>query len=670
MDGSASGSSVAAESEVSTFEAELTRLMREYDRLREREQLYRASGEVGKRFVWSADSNGKLTSISQMISLLTGVSEDQALRGGWARVVHSEDHERVSAAWRRSLSTGDPFEVEFKALFPDGSVRAACARAIPFRDEQGNIVRWYGSTEEIHEERDAARCRREAEARRREIEDLYRYSVELSRQIVWKADTQGSMLYLSERFREVTGEDPEKGCGDGWQDFLHPHDRDAVVGRLAQSLVDGSRLYVEFRLRGPDGNYRFFCCRAAPQLDARGNPVSWYGSVEDIDERKRAEIARREVEERYRLAAKATNDAIWDADKLNGGVEWSEAAPDVLGWPAMKRRTSTAWWESRIHPEDKIRVLESYHEAFVSGKSRWTEAYRFLRADGSYADLLDRGFIIRSEDGRAVRAVGAIADLTERYRAEAELQRIQAELVHVSRVKAMGTMASTLAHELNQPLTAVSNYVRGARRMMEDKGGGPLLMEAMEAAESSALRAGQIVRRLRELVSNGTVGTAVEHLPKLIEEANVLAFLDEELHGIRHRVEIAPDAQWVRADRIQIQQVLINLIRNAVEAMKESPVREVVISTGLGPDGMIQTSVADTGPGIPPDRIDSLFSEFMTTKKEGMGIGLPISRTIVEAHDGQIWAANREGGGAVFCFTLPRAEGPRAEGIKEDPPLL
>jgi two-component system sensor kinase FixL len=255
-----------------------------------------------------------------------------------------------------------------------------------------------------------------------------------------------------------------------------------------------------------------------------------------------------------------------------------------------------------------------------------------------------------------------MADLTERHRAEAEIRRMQAELIHVSRVSAMGAMASALAHELNQPLAAVANFLSGARRLATADGGpNPELIAALDAAGSGAQRAGEILRRLRELVSRGAVSVDVEHLPTLVEEAGVLAFVDEKLRRISHSTAIQPAAEWVRADRIQIQQVLINLVRNAIEAMDGSRRRDVLISAGPAAGEMVEIAVADSGHGIAPEHMDELFSQFMTTKSGGMGIGLPICRTIVEAHGGKIWAENRPEGGAVFRFTLPAAREPKPE---------
>jgi two-component system sensor kinase FixL len=271
--------------------------------------------------------------------------------------------------------------------------------------------------------------------------------------------------------------------------------------------------------------------------------------------------------------------------------------------------------------------------------------------------VLDRGYIIRDASGRAYRAVGAISDRTERRRARAEIERMQAELIQVSRLSAMGAMASTLAHELNQPLTAITSYIRGGRRLMEDfaKPGMQAAQEALDAAETAALQAGKIVRHIRQFVARGAVSIRGENLEKLIEDAEILAFVDEHIHGVTHRIEFDPAARWVKVDRIQIQQVLINLIRNGIQAMEESPRREVLITTRAVAGSMAEISVADTGTGLSEDIRDALFLPFRTTKVEGMGIGLSISRTIVEAHGGKIVAEDREGGGTLFRFTLPLA---------------
>jgi two-component system sensor kinase FixL len=249
---------------------------------------------------------------------------------------------------------------------------------------------------------------------------------------------------------------------------------------------------------------------------------------------------------------------------------------------------------------------------------------------------------------------GFIRDLTERQQTEARLQDLQAELVHVSRLTAMGEMASALAHELNQPLSAIANYMKGSRRLLE---GSPdehatILREAMDKAAEQALRAGQIIRRLRDFVTRGESERRVEDVKKLVEEASALALVGAKDRGVRVRFEFDPRTDFVLADKVQIQQVLLNLMRNAIEAMEEAAKRELVVSTASAPDHMVEISVADTGTGIAPEISAQLFQPFITTKRQGMGVGLSISRTIVEAHGGSIVTRPNPGAGTVFSFTL------------------
>lgn len=250
---------------------------------------------------------------------------------------------------------------------------------------------------------------------------------------------------------------------------------------------------------------------------------------------------------------------------------------------------------------------------------------------------------------------GFIRDLTERQQAEARLQELQTELVHISRLTALGEMASALAHEINQPLSAIANYLKGTRLLLgRDEVPHERVAEAVERAATEALRAGEIIRRLRDFVARGETERTIESLPKLVEEASALALVGAKEHGIRVKYDFSPAVDLVLADRVQIQQVVLNLVRNAVDAMveAESARRDLTISIKAGEGNMAQVSVIDTGLGIAPDVTDKLFQPFITTKRTGMGVGLSISRTIVEAHGGSIWARGASRGGAEFGFTV------------------
>ena len=249
---------------------------------------------------------------------------------------------------------------------------------------------------------------------------------------------------------------------------------------------------------------------------------------------------------------------------------------------------------------------------------------------------------------------GFIRDLTERQKTESRLQELQSELVHISRLTAMGEMASTLAHELNQPLSAISNYLKGSRRLLEAQTDerSAMMRDALDKAAEQAIRAGQIIRRLRDFVARGESERRVENITKLVEEASALALVGAKDQAIRVRFRFDPSVELVLADKIQIQQVLLNLMRNAVEAMQDSRQAELLLAAAPADNDMVRITVADTGSGIAPDVASQLFQPFVTTKQQGMGVGLSICRTIVESHGGQIWAEPNPGGGTVFHFTL------------------
>jgi two-component system, LuxR family, sensor kinase FixL len=259
-----------------------------------------------------------------------------------------------------------------------------------------------------------------------------------------------------------------------------------------------------------------------------------------------------------------------------------------------------------------------------------------------------------NQDGRRL-FTGFVRDLTERQQTDRRLQELQEGLLHVSRLRSMGQMAAALAHELNQPLTATANYVRAALRLLDSAEPNlPRVRQAMNLAAQQTVRSGEIIRRLRAFVARGEVTRRPESVAKLIEEASALALVGAKEHGIKVLIRIEADLPNAEVDRVQIQQVLLNLIRNAVESMEACDVRELTVDT-VAQDGTVLVRVADTGGGIPPEIEAKLFQPFVTTKPEGMGIGLSVCRTIVEAHGGRLWVQPNAGTGSVFNFTLPVA---------------
>lgn len=254
---------------------------------------------------------------------------------------------------------------------------------------------------------------------------------------------------------------------------------------------------------------------------------------------------------------------------------------------------------------------------------------------------------------------GFIRDLTERQQAERRLHDLQGELAHVSRVSAMGTLATSIAHELNQPLTAIANYVEAVKELLDapDDDRIDVAREALGECAAQSVRAGQIVRRLRDFISRGESDRRVTSLRRVVSEASALALIGAGERGIEVQVTLDPRADLVLIDRIQVQQVILNLVRNALDAMRDSDVRRLRIRSRQGPPGFVEVSIEDSGPGLPDHVAERLFEPFISTKSEGMGLGLSICHTIITGHDGRIWADSSTLGGTAFHFTIVDASG-------------
>ncbi len=369
--------------------------------------------------------------------------------------------------------------------------------------------------------------------------------------------------------------------------------------------------------------------------------------------RAHGELSARETH--LRLILNTIPDAMILIDEKGLIRAFSPTAERLFGWPveeAIGQNVSVLM--PAPHREAHDGYLERYYR---TGERRIIGLGRVVvgqRRDGSTFPMELAVGEMRTVEGRFF--TGFVRDLTERQEAEARLQELQSDLVRVSRLTALGEMASALAHELNQPLTAISNYLKGSRRLLATGSAGLDRVEtALDLAAEQALRAGVIIRRLREFVSRGETERRIEDLPKLVEEASALALVGAREHGVRVSFNIDPTVDHVLADKVQIQQVLLNLIRNGIDAMDESPVRELTITVEPVDADFARVSVADTGAGVSPDFADQLFQPFVTSKRTGMGVGLSISRTIIETHGGRIGFAPNPGGGTVFSFTLQRA---------------
>ena len=381
------------------------------------------------------------------------------------------------------------------------------------------------------------------------------------------------------------------------------------------------------------------------------------GIIHDTTQQHTVERELRATAERLRSILALVPDAIVIIDERGAIDFFGAAAERLFGWRAEDvRGRNVAMLMPAPYHDRHDGYLQRYRE---TGEQRIIGIGRIVvgqRRDGSTFPM-ELAVGEMSIGGRRL-FTGFVRDLTEHQLAEKRLQTLQSELLHVSRLSAMGEMAAALAHELNQPLTAIINWTQAARRLLDrpDEPVNPKALEFMEKAIGQANRAGQIIRRLRDFIGKGESEHRVEDVNQVVEEAAALALVGAQEHGVRATLELGAGLPPVLVDKVQIQQVIINLVRNALEAMATVERRALVVSTGPLDDGTVEVRVADSGPGLAPEVLAQLFQPFVTTKEKGMGIGLSISRSIVDNHGGRLQATPNPGGGVVFSFALRAAE--------------
>ena len=436
--------------------------------------------------------------------------------------------------------------------------------------------------------------------------------------------------------------------------ILLPPGQENEEHEILQRIGKGERIeHFETHRRRKDGQIIDVSVTISPVRDSVGTIVGASKIARDISAAKKAQQMLLEREAHLQSVLDTVPDAMIVIDTRGIIQSFSSAAERMFGYSAQEASGRNV---SILMPEPDRGRHDGYLDRYMeTGERRIIGIGRLVvgqRRDGSTFPMELAIGEVRLGDRRLF--TGFIRDLTEREQTQQKLQELQAELVHMARFTALGEMASTLAHELNQPLTAVASYLNGARRLID---GGrsqdlPLARGAIENAAEQALRAGQIIRRLREFVARGESDPQREDIRSLVEEASALALVGAREVGVRFTLDVAEGVPAVLADRVQVQQVVLNLMRNAIEAMHTSPVRELRVAIFPVAGDLVQIDVVDTGSGIAPEILPELFQPFVTSKPHGMGVGLSISRTIVESHGGRLWAEARPGGGTIFHMTM------------------
>lgn len=559
-------------------------------------------------------------------------------------------------------------------------LRTACSATLPeIMDELLRTGRWEG--ELVHTARDGRRLemasrwhlqrnakgrpvsiletdndiadRKRAEAAAARHREELQLIIDRIPALVWTSRSDRTPDYVSARWEE-SGYSRTDFLAD-WRLLTHPEDLERLTVAREQSRERSEPLTVEHRVRHKDGSYRWHLSHDFPWRDETGATIKWYGVSIDIEDRKQAEqaLARNQIylTEAQRLSRTgsfawkpATGQAIWSAEARR---MW-QLGPDEEPTPEFVL--------GRVHPDDRAEFERVLEQAGL-GAERFDFEHRCVMPDGSvrYIRAVAQAHV---DDAGAVEFLGAAIDLTEAKQAEEALQQTQAELAHLTRVTTMGELAASIAHEVSQPLAGIITHGEASLRWLNRA--EPELDEVRSGIQNmigDGRRAAEVIRKLRALARRAEMSPALHRLDEVLEDALTLVQREIANHRVRLELDLAPDLPPVNVDRVHLQQVFINLVLNAIQAMDavEDRPRRLAIRAGRGGSGEVWITFRDSGIGIDAKAKERLFEPFYTTKTEGMGMGLAISRTIMAAHGGRIWAPDDEPPGASFCIALPAA---------------
>jgi len=481
-------------------------------------------------------------------------------------------------------------------------------------------------------------------------EDRLRLVIDTIPAHVWSARPDGSIDFINQRFLEFFGRSMEDILGWGWGSLVHPDDLTRLVGQWQAAVATGEPMESEARLRRMDGEYRWLLIRNVPLRDKLGNIVSWYGTAIDIEERHRAEDALRQSEGFLAEAQRLSKTGSFGWSVSTGEIRWSEETFRIFQYDRAMKPTLELILE-RVHPDDALHVKQAIESASTYERDFQLQ-YRLVMPDSSVKYVHVVAHALNDESDRIV--LGAVMDVTERKRAEEALREAQANLARVSRVTTMGELTASLAHEIRQPIAAAGTDARTCLRWLRRD--EPDVAEAREAASrvvGDVTRAADIISSISLLFKKGALQRELVDVNELIQEMVVLLRSEANRYSISIRIELAQNLPKVMADRVQLQQVFMNLMLNGIDAMKGTTEEGELTIKSEGDDGQVLVSVSDTGMGLPPEQAEQIFKAFFTTKDQGTGMGLPISRSIIESHGGHLWATGASGRGATFQFTLP-----------------
>jgi PAS domain S-box-containing protein len=621
------------------------------EKLRRSEESLLEAQRLSHMGSWRHEVTSGTVTVSPEIHRIFGVTpEETSSAEFWFDRIHPEDGKRIQELFASSEIRKTIYQADYRIVLPDGTIKHEHSIGHPVLNESGDLVEFVGTTMDVTERKLAENALRESQ------ENLAR-TEQFSLVMATHTDLEGRWLKVPPTLCKLLGYTEEELLGRRFHEFTHPDDAEAVWHQCSRLIRGELKSFdLEKRYIRKDGSIVWVYLNVSVVLDASGAPVHFRTYIRDITQHKQREQALRQSEERYRALAETATDIILTIDQtstilfVNGAVEkaFGYTPAEIVG------QKITALMPERMrhrHEEALRRYLET-------GEKRisWNAVPLLgLHKNGREINL-DVSFTeVGTGDERFFS--GIVRDVTERKRTEEALQKTQAELAHVTRVATLGEMTASIAHEINQPLAAVVNNASACLRWLAAH-------NLEEARQSAALvvadghRAGEIVARIRALVKKAPPRKDWLGINDTIHE--VIALVRSEVHrnGIALETQFSDDVHSVPlilADRIQVQQVLLNLIINAIEAMSgagDGP-RELLVRSGTDELQHVLVAVRDSGPGLDPQSLERLFDAFYTTKPHGLGMGLAISRSIIEAHGGRLWATANEGTGATFQFTLP-----------------